>query len=94
MDEHRSGPRIVEDRLNGDVLVDGIRVWGFIDRARTTGCGHAPIYSERYDAYFCPVDNCWDSKECGDPSCKRCRERPERPLDGPLDAPSDPSTYL
>jgi len=74
------------------VFVDGVEVWGFID-SEPTKCGHTRIYAERYDAYFCPVDNRWDTAKCGDASCKACALRGDRPFDGPLDEPADPSAF-
>ncbi len=92
MDQRGTDPQIIEDRLHGDVLVDGVRVWGFVD-VNKSACGHVRIYSERYDAYFCARDNRWDTENCGDPTCKPCTLRPDPPMSDPLDVPPDPSAY-
>ena len=74
----------------GYVLVDGLRVWGFL-ASDLSDCGHPQIYAERWDAYFCPVDDKWLTKNCGDPQCRFCTKRPERPMEGPLDEPDAPA---
>ena len=79
-------PLIVEDKTNGVVIIDGVRVWGFIDD-RVGECLHLRIYSERHDAYFCANEDEWLERACGDESCQFCRERPAHPLAGPLDEP-------
>ena len=80
-------PVIVEDKVNGVVIIDGVRVWGFVDD-RLGECLHTRIYSERYDAYFCAADNAWFERACGDESCEFCRDRPAHPFDGALDEPN------
>lgn len=79
-------PQIIDDRANGLVTIDGVRVWGFVDD-RPGECLHARIYSQRYDAYFCANEDRWLEGACSDRSCEYCRERPAQPLAGPLDEP-------
>jgi hypothetical protein len=88
MDGAKRQPAIVEDRTNGVVFVDGLRVWGFLAPTYRVTCGHTAIYAERYDAYFCPVDDTWLGTKCdADAACDFCDGRPAKPLSGPLDEP-------
>lgn len=41
-------------------------------------------YDEIYDAWYCPACNEWAEKQCSDPRCEYCANRPNRPFD-PLD---------
>ena len=72
-------PVVVEDQNNNVVLIDGEPIDGFID-GRLAECLHQRIYAEKYDAYFCAVEDKWLEAICGDPSCDFCRARPENPL--------------
>ena len=69
------------------VIIDGLRVWGFLAPTYPATCGHTAVYAERYDAYFCPVENTWLDTVCGDDACDFCAGRPDKPLTGPLDEP-------
>jgi hypothetical protein len=82
-------PVIVEDKINDVVIIDGVRVSGFVDD-RLGECLHPRIYSHRYDAYFCAADNVWLERACGDESCEFCRDRPAKPFDAELDDPARP----
>lgn len=86
MTEQPKPPPKIEDTKTGVVLVDGVRVWGSVGR-ELTECGHPRIYAERWDAYFCPVDDKWLEGTCGDPLCGYCPNRPDHPMEGPLDEP-------
>ena len=77
------GPRIEELPDSNILLIDGVRVVGFLSGPGE--CGHRRVYSERYDAYFCPAEDKWLEAGCSDPMCGYCSIRPERPMQGPLD---------
>ena len=80
----KPAPIVREDKAQGVVFVDDVRVWGFV-QSFPTPCGHPNIYSERWDAHFCPVDDRWVEKKCGDPKCMFCPGRPDRPSLARLD---------
>lgn len=42
-------------------------------------CLEYPLYNERYDAYYCPTCDKWQSNVCDDSTCFYCVERPEKP---------------
>lgn len=44
-------------------------------------CNSELSYNERFDAYFCVKCNDWKEKNCNDPACFYCNERPEKPID-------------
>jgi hypothetical protein len=46
---------------------------------RCVSCGAARLYSGRYDAAFCPVEDEWQETRCGDKACPYCPGRPDRP---------------
>jgi hypothetical protein len=81
-------PKMVEDKAHGAVFIDGVRVWGFV-QGFLSPCGHPQIYSERYDAHFCAVDDKWLEAACGGADCVFCPGRPARPSVGPLDEPAE-----
>ena len=37
------------------------------------------IYSEKYDAYYCPECDKWLEEKCPSSFCEYCANRPERP---------------
>ena len=78
----------IVDQGDGSLLVAGRRVWGFV-QSWPTRCGHPNVYSERYDAHFCPVDNVWLEKHCSDRDCKFCGNRPRTPFEADLSEPND-----
>ena len=39
------------------------------------------VYSQRYDAYYNPVNNAWLDSPCDDPECLFCVDRPSVPSD-------------
>lgn len=80
---------MVEDVAHGVVIIDGVRVWGFVQKF-SAPCGHPQVYSERFDAHFCAVEDRWLEPACHDESCEYCSTRPASPMMGPLDQP-DPS---
>ncbi len=42
-------------------------------------CRTKSSYNEKYDADFCESCDIWLSKNCKDPSCEYCKDRPDRP---------------
>jgi hypothetical protein len=42
-------------------------------------CSRTKEYNEKYDAFFCSFCNEWKEKECGDPECEYCAQRPPTP---------------
>jgi len=88
----KSPPKIEFRVAEGIVLIDGLRVWGFV-APELTDCGHPRIYAERWDAFFCPVDDRWLETSCGDPLCPYCPGGPDRPLQGPLEDDQNLSSF-
>jgi hypothetical protein len=84
--EPQREPKIIDDKVNGVVIIDGVRVSGFVDD-RLGECLHPRIYSDRYDAYFCATEDRWLEGACSDESCDYCRDRPAHPLVVALDEP-------
>jgi len=77
---------IREDDEKPDVIIDGIRIQGFIDEQCCADCGGLRIYHMDFDAYFCAECNSWKERACGDLACEFCSNRPERPL--PVEPPA------
>ena len=42
-------------------------------------CLNTLSYNEEFDSYYCNVCNEWTEKNCNDPTCVFCKDRPERP---------------
>jgi hypothetical protein len=40
-------------------------------------CKHKSIYIEKYDGYACLICGEWMEKQCSDPQCEYCKDRPE-----------------
>jgi hypothetical protein len=38
-------------------------------------------YNDEYDAFYCINCNEWLEKNCGEPNCEFCKNRPEKPLE-------------
>ncbi len=72
--------RIFEDEKNDEVIIDDIRIKGFILDDRCSKCNNLLIINEDYDAYFCAYCNEWVEDTCGDPNCMFCKDRPKKPL--------------
>lgn len=72
--------RIIEDDNTCEVLIDDIRIEGFIHDEKCKKCNNFIIHHEKYDAYFCAYCNEWLEEKCGDPHCEYCKSRPDRPL--------------
>lgn len=48
-------------------------------------CGHKIKYDWRYDVNFCPECDEWIEKNCLDPNCSYCNNRPLKPsISGPV----------
>ena len=63
-------------------IFDTIIVEGFIaDWTNCSTCEDLVVYSDKYDAAFCPSCNEWLESICSDPTCGFCTERPQKPLD-------------
>jgi len=43
-------------------------------------CNIKLLYSDRFDAHYCPNCNEWKEANCGEPNCFYCNKRPEKPL--------------
>lgn len=41
--------------------------------------GHDRDYHEALDVYFCKECDIWLEKQCGDPNCHFCPQRPKKP---------------
>jgi len=42
-------------------------------------CNFEKKYNEKHDAYYCESCDEWLEKNCGDPECDYCADRPEKP---------------
>lgn len=42
-------------------------------------CNSDKKYNAKHDAYYCESCDEWLEKNCGDPECDYCRDRPEKP---------------
>lgn len=42
-------------------------------------CNEVKSYSGLYDAYYCSNCDIWLEKQCDDPYCEYCSNRPEKP---------------
>ncbi len=71
---------VTENEERGVVIIGEHEVEGFIDEQLCPKCQQPRIYSDVYDAYFCPQCNMWLESACSDPNCEYCRNRPEKPL--------------
>lgn len=49
------------------------------DYNQRCACGTLLDYSNTHDAEFCRACDRWLAKNCGDPSCEFCGQRPARP---------------
>ena len=57
------------------------RNYTLISRLKCDDCNGAILYFCRYDADFCPQCDKWITKNCDDPACLYCADRPEMPGD-------------
>jgi len=72
--------KIIEDIDKEEVIINGIRIEGFITDEKCLKCGNFLILYKKYDSYFCAYCNEWTEGRCGDPNCFYCNDRPEKPL--------------
>ena len=73
--------RHVEENPETEQITIGTEtLTGRIDETPCETCGERRIYHDKYDAFFCPQCNQWLEVTCGDPSCRYCAARPNRPL--------------
>ncbi|NLC46246.1 MAG: hypothetical protein GX766_03755 [Firmicutes bacterium] len=72
--------RIIEDFEKGEVIINDIRIEGFIAGKKCSVCGNCEIYYEEYDSFFCAYCNEWAEEKCADPDCMFCSARPKKPL--------------
>lgn len=56
---------------------------GSAKRTPVCKCGSTGVYSEKYDAYYCPSSNVWLEAACADENCEYRAERPERAGEAP-----------
>lgn len=61
--------RIIEDINNDEVIINDIRIEGFIADDKCSKCGNFLIMYKKYDSYFCAYCNEWTERKCGDPYC-------------------------
>lgn len=71
---------IFADEAQRLVMMDSVRLEGWIEEPPCPSCGAPRVYWAAYDATFCPQCNRWLELRCGDPSCAVCRLRPAVPL--------------
>lgn len=46
-------------------------------------CDATTLYNEEYDSHYCSKCRKWLEKQCEDPSCDYCKDRPKKaPLEG------------
>lgn len=50
------------------------------EKSRCPRCGTREVYSQQFDAYFCPVCNRWLERKCSEAGCPCCSKRPAKPL--------------
>lgn len=43
-------------------------------------CNSKLSYNEKWDSYYCYKCNVWTEKQCDDPKCFYCPNRPEKPV--------------
>jgi len=72
--------KIIEDENSGEVIIDNIRIGGFIYDEKCKKCNNFLVYYEKYDAFFCAYCNEWVESKCRDKECEFCKSRPEKPL--------------
>ena len=72
--------KIIEDEENGIVIIDSLRIDGFVCDDICPNCKNYKIMHEKYDAIFCAYCNEWRETKCSDPKCEYCTTRPEKPL--------------
>lgn len=49
------------------------------NRRPTCNLEHEPLYSPKWDAYFCEECDKWNERACTDEECTFCAARPEKP---------------
>lgn len=72
--------RVFEDDDTGEVIINDIRIEGFIFDKKCSKCDNFLIYYEKYDVFICAYCNEWTERKCGDINCEYCKNRPDRPL--------------
>ena len=71
----------MEIRKDGEyVIINDIKIPGYIADDSCKDCSQKLIYYEDYDAYFCANCNKWKESRCLDFFCKFCKKRPKKPL--------------
>ncbi len=71
---------IFEDTDNEIVIINNVKIEGFMLEEECDKCNNFLILYEKYDAYFCAYCNEWKEDTCGSTNCEFCKDRPERPL--------------
>lgn len=73
--------KITFDLQKGILYLDGKEYEGIIaDPEGCLVCKGPTVYSDHYDAIFCPSCNEWKESACCDPECDYCAGRPEKPI--------------
>jgi hypothetical protein len=65
---------------NGKVTIGEEVIEGYLADNACQKCGTKQIYYEKFDTFFCPTCNMWLEKNCPDPKCEFCKNRPDKPL--------------
>lgn len=42
-------------------------------------CGRHLDYRDEFDSYYCWLCGVWTERECTDPNCEFCKDRPDYP---------------
>jgi len=72
---------IREDLESGFVMIDGLRIEGFVDNQACSACGTQRVFFDDFAAFFCPACNRWLEDGCDDSLCNFCSRRPAVPLE-------------
>lgn len=69
----------VEEISDDDLIINGVKISGFIDEEECKNCHQLRLYSDKHDSYFCAYCDSWLEKRCSDPHCSFCKNRPKKP---------------
>jgi hypothetical protein len=75
-------PTLSEDEERGMVVIDDIKISGFlVGESACPTCGARIVYDDLFDATLCATCNVWLESRCANQACRTCADRPELPLD-------------